>query len=344
MKILFSFAMCLGMFAGRFGHPCVHADDPTIPRNPQPQTQGEPQRPATEKSVSGKDRHKKEAKTQAKEMPPLDLGAIFQPLRALFGNAHPAVAVPAPAAVPIANAGDVEIQLKAIQEQYFQQLIPTRNAELAFVRLMCGELTPEQRRRIKSEADVALKAAARKFAEQQQQQQQRGQGGRVNSIAEPQSQIRVAISRVLKESLTEEQWTRFAAEASARNAIRKRAAIQSVVSRLDDQLLLTHEQREKITQSLTANWQSEWEKWIMMSLMYGNRFFPLIPDHYITPHLTTEQKSVWQGIQKVNPGWRMVQGQENFDDEWWNSPPAQDDSPADGQPGNLRFRATEIFR
>ena len=81
-----------------------------------------------------------------------------------------------------------------------------------------------------------------------------------------------------------------------------------------------------------------------MSQMYGDRYFPVVPDQCITTHLTDEQKSVWQGIQKVDIGWWMNQGQENLEDEWWNVAPFKGDAPDEGQPQNLRFRPTEIFR
>lgn len=335
MKILFSFALCLAMFVARLDLPCIHADEPAAQRKPQPSVESGPRKATTNPPAGGK----VPASNQAKEMPPLDLNAIIQPLRALF--AHTAAAQ---VAAPVDNEQNANAQLNAMQEQLVQQLIPARNAELAFVRMMCEDLSMDQRRKIKTQSDAALKASSRKMAEQLLQQQQRGQGGRQSINADYHSQIRVAMAQILKESLNEEQWTRYTAEASARDKIRKRTAIQSFVSRLDDQLLLTLEQRDKITQSLTSNWQGDWERWIALSQTSGDRFIPIVSDDYITPHLTTEQKSVWQGLQKVNPGWRFVQGQENFDEDWWNPRPPLDDGPADNQPGNLRFRATEIFR
>ena len=256
MKILFSFATLLAVSFGAVHGHRTEADEPAAPRKSQPKKGAtsrslEGAKPADSKNPNETHTNRKDAESEvkaqekkelakkelAKEVPPLNLDSIFQPLRALFGGGPAAVAVPAE------NAADVEAQLNALNEQYLQQLTPIRTAELAFVRLLCSDLTPDQRHKIKVQADAGLKQAARQMADQQNQQQRGGGGGiRVNTMnPEPQKVIRDAIANVVKQTLTPAQWTRYTAEAEARVAIRKRTAIQSVVSRLDDQLLLTPE-------------------------------------------------------------------------------------------------------
>ena len=119
-----------------------------------------------------------------------------------------------------------------------------------------------------------------------------------------------------------------------------------MVSRLDDQVLLTPQQRDKIYEALSAKWQDQWEKWSLMQQVYGDRYFPVVPDQYVVPHLNAEQKTVWQGLQKVDIGyWGGQQHQEGDDEKWWMEGQANDEATGVDAPlGKLKFRAGEIFR
>ena len=55
---------------------------------------------------------------------------------------------------------------------------------------------------------------------------------------------------------------------------------------------------------------------------YGDQYFPSLPDQNIVPHLTKEQKSVWQGLQKIDFGISFWGGggQNEFNrDGWWGN-------------------------
>jgi hypothetical protein len=138
-------------------------------------------------------------------------------------------------------------------------------------------------------------------------------------VQDPRKTIRDGIARGLKATLNEQQLAKYTEEATRRAATRKQAAILSVVSRLDGSLCLNPEQREKIIGSISSQWQDKWEQWLMLQ-MYGDQYFPVMPDQFVVPHLNVEQKSVWQGLQKIDFGWWGGQGGEGeLNDGWWGA-------------------------
>ncbi len=217
----------------------------------------------------------------------------------------------------------VDAQVQQWLPQFTQQYRPILMTELNFIRQMC-DLKPEQRPKVKAAGEAAVTQVVRRMAEQQ------GRAMRgVNFVErenaappDPRRFILDALAKALKETLTEEQMTKYTEESAKRTALRKRAAMQSAMALLDDNLCLTGEQRDKIIESVSAKWQTEWESWLMLS-QYGGQYFPTIPDDLIVPHLNVEQKSVWSGFQKVNFGFWGGDGQEQQNDGWWGDEPAK---------------------
>lgn len=266
-----------------------------------------------------------EEKKRVAEQAKLDF--VANSVRALFGGV-----VDAPeAGIAVEVQADVDLQNDAMTQQFVAQLHPIMKSELGFVRLMCSDLTPEQRGIIRKSADDALRQAAKQQAKQQNQMQ-RGMAVRNNPV-EASKVIRDAIHKSLTETLTEPQLARYTEEEKQRTEKRRRAAVLCLVSRLDGQLYLTADQREKITDSLTSKWQDSWEKWLTMMNMYGDRYFPMVPDYCVTPFLNTDQKMVWQNLQKIDFGswWGgggMIQNVDN--DGWWGDEPANNDGVLEG--------------
>lgn len=275
-------------------------------------------KPSNRDPVIAKAEAEEERKQREAEKAKLDF--VGGALRELFGGGG-AVEPPQFIAIEVQPA-DVDLQNDAMTQQFVHQLHPILKSELGFVRLICSDLTPDQRSKIRKPAEAALKEAAKQLAKHQNQMQ-RGIAAR-NNPSEGSKLIREAIHKALKETLTEPQYARYEEEAKQKSSIRKRAAILSLLSRLDGHLYLTAEQREKISESLTSKWQDNWEKWLTMMNMYGDRYFPTVPDQCITPFLNTEQKQVWQNVQKVEFGaWWGGGVMENLDnDGWWGDEPA----------------------
>jgi len=218
---------------------------------------------------------------------------------------------PAPAAAAAAADQAVEVPadpLDAQAMQYEQMLRPKMWRELEFIK-QHGDLTREQRPPIKAAAEAGVKKAAKEVV---QQFQRPG-----NQQADPSAVIRKDLLATLEKALSKEQMSHYQEGAARRAAALKKTTIRSVVSQLDGFLYLTREQRDKVTQELDANWQESWEQWLMM-WQYGGTYFPMIPDQHLVPHLSDQQKSVWQGVQKISPGfWGGGGLRQQADDAWW---------------------------
>jgi hypothetical protein len=88
--------------------------------------------------------------------------------------------------------------------------------------------------------------------------------------------------------------------------------VLNLVVKLDDQLILTTEQREKLTQTLSSEYQDSLGQWQTM-LMHNVEMVPQIPDNLIVPLLDDRQKAVWRGASKMGPqvifGWNLEPNQ-----------------------------------
>ena len=223
-------------------------------------------------------------------------------------------------------------------QQFMQQYRHLMVAELSFVRMACSDLTPEQRPLIRARAEASLKKAAREMAKMQNRQMLGGIQIVTDVQPQPNKTIREGIAEVLAETLTEEQMAKYKTEADDRVATRKHAAILCCVAHLDSALCLTSEQREKIIGTISTNWQETWENWLMLS-NYGDQYFPTLPDQNIVPHLTKEQKSVWQGLQKIDFGnfWGGGGHNEFNSDGWWGNDVDQSQAePAVARPAEIQ--------
>ncbi len=218
---------------------------------------------------------------------------------------------------PLVQALEGNIDLKAadaqVQQwipQFTEQFKPMLWTELNFIRQTC-DLTPEQRPKVKAAGDAALADAVRKMAELQG----RRNGGRAVQQPEPRKMIRAALKQALQETLPPEAMQKFADELNLRAERRKQAAILGALSRLDSAMCLTAEQREAIEASIAGGWKEQWEQWLVLSI-YGDQYFPVIPDALVVTHLNPDQKAVWNGLQKVDFGYWS--GNAQFEDDgWW---------------------------
>jgi hypothetical protein len=228
----------------------------------------------------------------------------------------------APDARAVAAAKAREQQLDAQAQQYVQLMQPLMWRELEFVRQTC-DLAPAQRPKIKAAAEAGVKQAARDMVMPRQ-------AGRGRTPAGAGQVIREEVAKVLKEMLTAEQSAQYNAEHGKRREAEKRAAIASAVATMDTALYLNKEQRDKIVGQLAANWRDEWDGWLQL-WQYGGQYYPQVPDNFVVPHLSDEQKTVWRGLQKVNvSSWGGHMQREATDDEWWEGKP-QNGQQSDGE-------------
>jgi hypothetical protein len=179
--------------------------------------------------------------------------------------------------------------------------------ELNFIRQVC-DLTPEQRPKIRSAADVAVKEGAKAVLQPQR-------GVRSQTTAGAQA-VHDSLLAELKKTLTTEQLERYEAEDAKRAEATKQAVILGVVGQLDGALFLSKEQREKIVAALDKDWQREWEQWLTM-FQYNGQYFPQVPDKYVVPLLNEEQRLVWSGLNKVSINSWNNNGRGQNDEAWW---------------------------
>lgn len=228
------------------------------------------------------------------------------------------------AAAPEGN-DDVKAMDAQVQQwigQFQQQYRPMLWTELNFIRLNC-DLAVEQRPQVKAAGDAALKEIVRKMAERQVRPNRGGQ-----SQVEPRKAIRKALLDALEHTLSTDAMQKFQQELNQRTERRKQAAILTVLARMDAALLLTEEQRTAIEKSLTSSWQEDWEQWLFIHI-YGDQYFPTVPDQHVVPHLNKDQKAVWNTLQKINFGFWGGGGQA-IDVAWWGDKPDANDGAAGG--------------
>ncbi len=183
-----------------------------------------------------------------------------------------------------------------LEQQFLQQFRQLSKAELNFVRAVC-QPNAEQSKKIKAAGDVGLKTAVKKFAEVQKKMQQGVRAGQEPQWPDPRKLISDALLKSVKETLSADQAKRYEAELEKRTAARKRAALLNLVAKLDKDLVLTADQRGKLTDVLDSNWKDAWGQQLEV-FMYGDSYMPVLPDAQVTPVLTEKQKLIWTGIPK----------------------------------------------
>jgi len=206
------------------------------------------------------------------------------------------------AAVQKAAVMNVAANRDNLIQQWTTQARPLVRAELIFVRNIC-KLDREKFRQINRDADRVLQEVVTKMADGQLQPRvnvraaQRGQanpdGGKL---------LQDGLAALMKKDLSPEQWSRYQPELDKRLASRKKIAVHYLVEALDRDLYLSDQQRARLTESLSSQWDDGWYVYLEY-VLYGNQFFPMNIDPVVTPVLTYTQKKVWQGTQRVGGFW-----------------------------------------
>jgi hypothetical protein len=181
------------------------------------------------------------------------------------------------------------------EQQFKRQFLGLVKAELFFLNHTCNS-TSEQKRQLKISSEVILTQTVVKFAELQKKMNQGGFDWNAPH-PDPRRHIQEAFAKDAKKYLTPEQVAIYEGEMIKRLENRKRASVLNVVARLDEELVLTAEQRTKLAAELTEKWKAA-ESQQLEIFLYGNNYFPNIPEQFITSSLTDKQKEVWRGIPK----------------------------------------------
>lgn len=200
-----------------------------------------------------------------------------------------------------------EVAGDPLEQQFVQQLRPLAKTELNFVRAVC-QPNAEQSKKLKAASDAAMKTAVKKFAEIQKKMQNGIRAGEETQWPDPRKLMSEVLLKSVKETMSEEAAKRYEAELEKRAAARKRAALLNLVAKIDKDLVLTGDQRDKLAKSLDKNWKDSWCQQLE-TFMYGDAYFPAIPDAQVLPVLTEKQKHIWTGIPKQH---NMIWGWAGF--------------------------------
>lgn len=172
-------------------------------------------------------------------------------------------------------------------------------AELRFARFASGASEEQARRMARAARDPLRKAIAegvdRRLAEH---------GPEILHLTAAHRASQQAVASIAEAELSREQWVRFRDQVDRRAARRKQVAIRGLAARLEQELRLTAQQRDKISESLAAHWDSRWA--IGAILLDSNAALPEIPGPVILPILTGTQRSAWARLAKGHANAELV--------------------------------------
>ncbi len=243
-------------------------------------------------SASADEPEVKAAKPAAK---PVDAKQVLDVFEAL-GNLVDDVAAVAAGAPIVADP---------LEQQFAPQVQLVLNTELHFVRKVC-QPTAKQYENLKLVGERAAKSTVKKIAQVQKKMQQGIQPGQQFDWPDPRSVIAELLAKEIAVTFSAEQAERYQWEVTKRAEARKRVALLNWVSKLDRDLLLTTEQRTKLSESLATNWKSTWGQQLEV-FVYGDQFAPILPDDQVLPFLNEKQKTIWKSAPKnQNQMWGFI--------------------------------------
>jgi hypothetical protein len=214
-----------------------------------------------------------------------------------------------------ADANNDDAVVRQVEQQYGAQIRQVHRTEMHLMRIV-AEPTKEQYEKIAADGVTAMKAAAKKYADAM------NGNGFIGDEFDPRKSIAEVIAQSVRSTLSPEQFARYEKELKLRTAARKRMVVSNLVSMVDGILILRPDQREKIREILNDNWNEIWDQ--PQLYMYGRQYIPPMPDAKINPILTDTQRTVWQGVQKMNVRFGM-NGRNaraiNIPDEAWDNNP-----------------------
>jgi hypothetical protein len=168
----------------------------------------------------------------------------------MFADVVTAIVTPA---VPAPAIPDAQMQ------QFRAQFEPMLKVELSFINRVCKPSDAERQSLI-AKCNTWLDTLIREYAKKGGQPNVEGAwfGGPMANTPNPRELLEEGIKKVVEESLSEDQVKLFNDESSKRKEFEKQTALDNLISKIDGELMLTSEQRVKLTESLGANWQKNW--------------------------------------------------------------------------------------
>ncbi len=204
-----------------------------------------------------------------------------------------------------AVAAGAPIMADPLEQQFAPQVQLVVSTELHFVQKVC-QPTAKQYESLKLVGERAAKSTVRKIAQVQKKMQQGVRPGEQFDWPDPRNVIAEMLAQEVAVTMSAEQAERYQIELTKRTEARKRVALLNLVSKIDRDLLLTTEQRTKLSESLTTNWKSTWAQQLEV-FVYGDQFAPVLPDDQVLPFLNEKQKTIWKSAPKnQNQIWGFI--------------------------------------
>jgi len=171
---------------------------------------------------------------------------------------------------------------------------PFVRAELIFVRHICP-MSQETFRQISRDANDVLKEVVTQWVDA------RPKRAVPIDLSTPEAPdaakpLQDGLAAVMKKHLSPAQWTIYQAELDKRKASQKATAVRYLVETLDRALCLSDQQRARLTDSLSAQWDDGWIRYLE-SMLQGNQYYPMSMIPVVRPLLSNAQRDVLHGFE-----------------------------------------------
>ena len=175
------------------------------------------------------------------------------------------------------------------------QLTAARNNELRLLHYAC-QMKRTEFDVIQKKANVAmLKAHVKAYQTMLRPRQVRGGAGIAHS-SDPRTLLSNEVLAIANSELGTQRAKAYESELEAREAFRREAIVESMTVALDQQVLCSATQRERLTEVFQVNWHDPWLLCVQYLNGNGLRYFPEIPKRAIRSVLSQRQLDVFDSL------------------------------------------------
>jgi len=198
---------------------------------------------------------------------------------------------------------DPELLMPHFTAEFTRQFQPLLTTELRFIEKVC-QPSPEELKTVKAAGEESLKLTVTEYVRLQIKLEQSGYRFREEpEWPNPRKRILDALAQSVRHALAAEKVKRYEQELQSRAAARKRSTVSYTIAKLDRDLHLSPDQRERLSAILLSTWQEEWAQNLEI-LQHGDRYMPPLPDDQVAPILSEAQKGFWiKRNKQFHRGW-----------------------------------------
>ncbi len=189
-------------------------------------------------------------------------------------------------------------QMKDRERAYFKKNFQlTLRTELALCLRACRP-NPEQRTEIRKAAEKAFEETGEKWVDIRVQMTRGGNGQPLKS-PNIKEELQQAITATVNRLLPADAAAAYKKEVDARIEHRKKTTIRNLVSVVDRNVILSAEQRKKLTAQMAKHWNADWGN-ALEYMQWSDNVFPNMPAECLDSVLNDNQKEVWAEVQKMD--------------------------------------------